>query len=211
MQTTVIKITAILSLAVACGAVVFALQKVNTVRNSSSSTNRPLQPTYTPTVVTSMSYDWATARSRLERVGLAIQAYRQTQTVLPVSQRKGPADCGLPMRYAVFSETGKPWSIDPIDLRAPSTVPMPPSAPRPGLTDFTFFYRNSKLVEPPMQSLWSSRGEDMIIIVDTNAYTPQQIASGSTSNAVPILVLRLNGRVDLVVAKLGDMGELFAQ
>ncbi len=148
----------------------------------------------------SSDYDYARSRENLERIGAALQLYRAEYGFLPPEQRTNRVDAGLPFVLTRFAERpGKPWSLPP-DYSTFHAPGVPPSARTDGrLMDYGCWYlsyERLRALDPRIDGIWARRGEELPILID---YRPSTVYRASIPNGpFEVLVMRLNGRVDLV-------------
>lgn len=164
--------------------------------------------TSTPSHAQGSNYDWADARQRLERIGAALQLYREAHGVLPVALRKNAADAGLPPSIWSLAKQGHRWSTSPSDFRVPHTRMRWPAT---ALNHFVSVYKETKvrLSEAEEQVVWSRRGEDLPILCDWNPYSSTEMVEGAPTKTV--LILRLNGSVDTIQFRPLDVRELLLE
>lgn len=154
------------------------------------------------------NYDWAGSRAKLQRLGVALQIYREAHGNLPVSERESYLDAGLPSSLARLHNPGKPWNVDRTDLFAQSVRGDPQDYVAPdGKTirlgsNFISIMNGPAINKPENKHFWKTKGEDLIIAVDDNMYRYSEMQP--TGRTLPYLVLRLSGRVDVVLLDTGN-------
>ncbi len=147
----------------------------------------------------SSDYDYARSRENLERIGAALQLYREAYGFLPRSERNNRADAGLPFVLTRLAERpGNPWSL-PSDYSTFHAPGIPAETRRGRLSDYECWYlsyERLRLKDTRFEGIWSRRGEELPVLIDSNGVRLAQQSGGS--GPYQALVLRLGGRVDLV-------------
>lgn len=139
------------------------------------------------------SYDWEASRRNLERIGAALQLYREEVDVLPAASRNTYVDAGLP--YEIFTlarSTNRAWSIEPSSFQV-TEVQAHPARPR---NEYMVLYKTEWNPDVPgFDVALRQRGDRLPILMDFNMYSSKQSFHGET---VPVLILRLDGTVEQV-------------
>lgn len=149
------------------------------------------------------SYDIAASRTKLEAIGRAIAAYRESHPAKPVANRKSPTDAGLPSGLRVLAEPGKPWTLK--DGMKALQVEKPNEQFRGEDLHFTLLYWSSEEAKAvpalrDMSDWFAARGEDLPIVADFNAGTVEQWEK----RKVTVVILRLSGIVDTIEYDPGE-------
>lgn len=144
-------------------------------------------------------YDWRSSRRDLQAIGSIIQQYRATQHVLPPGRRRSAKDAGLPDQLGFFVLTSVPATYR--QVKNAETFAQVGS-------NFLFIADSIPLSYNKHDGarLWSHRGESLPIIIDAS----MNGLNGwlKTPGRVPVLILRLNGRVDEVSVSAHNYEEI---
>jgi hypothetical protein len=135
-------------------------------------------------------YDYATSRAKLERIGQALQLYRQEHGVKAVELRQNFSDAGLPFHLRQLAHPNRTHPI-PLD-----NFFLPWDQAEGMASSFIQLYRPTG--EPGAQQyahLFAARGEKLPILADLHMNGEAELTGKAPGKA---LILRLDGTVDLV-------------
>lgn len=163
------------------------------------------------------SYDWTAAEQRLRTIGQSLQIYRQHNGMLPVAQRQSHQDAGIAgeaveVLTVSLTKQGKPWTISPTAFKAPSVAVR---WNLETLSDFDFVAARRRFESPTeptaedLKEVWRTRGESVPILVDYNMHDTTKIKP--TDGPLPLLVLRLDGTVDRIMANVKNRREILLE
>jgi hypothetical protein len=151
-------------------------------------------------------YSSAESRAKLVAIGRALQGYRLEHGVKPVAERRSFQDAGLPENPLVMAAPGAPWGLSGGVSAFRISAPRYVIDTRPNVAHFTFPYLDTE--DRFISGLYATRGELFIVAIDDN-YTAK--AGRRERPFIEALVLRLNGDVDLVRYRPGDMQDLLSK
>jgi hypothetical protein len=135
------------------------------------------------------------AREKLRNLGKYLAIYRRARTVLPPKDRRNYKDAGLPESLDQLVGGGKPWSLphgtDDLRLLAMPYKPhgLPSVREYISIEDVCHIGRLGGDA-----ASWSARGEDRPIFMIQRIVDDEVYRKGK----YPVVILRLNGKVDIV-------------
>jgi|GEM_PF-3218017 len=141
-------------------------------------------------------YDLASSRRKLEAIGRALLIYREAHGVLPVPARVLPSDAALPPVLSRLAVPGFKWSL--ADELASFQVSAPSRSFMQSKVHFTQLYWDIGTRDEKIEDLGvvlRQRGEEFPVLADLNGLRMNDYIGQHMSK---VLVLRLNGNVDLV-------------
>lgn len=153
-------------------------------------------------------YDYAISKHKLEVIGKAIQLYRSELPTVPLSKVKTIYDVGLPPLAAILAKPGHRWSL--IEGISGLQLSKREKFLHGNVLSFNQLYWTpaveKKFGLPNIVERLHTRGERLPILADMNA---GQFESYGLRPKVPIVVLRLNGIVEVVEVDGRNMSDIW--
>lgn len=151
------------------------------------------------------NYDLRETQMKMAKIGQSLALYREEYKPLPVDRRKTYSDAGLPPTLLVFiQEKGRKWSLpDGMEtFRISAPFGLYDIKDNPNATHFSRLYWTPEHYKRlgDISSFFASRGDELPILADFSINTDAEFADRS-AKTLRAVVLRLNGKVDVVVFK----------